>query len=202
MRRFIPALVVMVGCASAPASVERPEDILPAVYMIATPFGSGSGTVIHSDAERTVVITAAHVLRHHKTPGYEIHLTRGAERYRDGKILAFHAALDVVLVEFRPGHRLAVARVSYANLEPMEALFGAGYAAREFWVSRGLASDVDRATIHAAPGDSGGAVFDERGRLRGVISRLSVMRMNNQMVMHHVHFVPLSALEEWIAANR
>lgn len=205
MHRLIPALVVMVGCQTAPP-VKQPQDILPCVWMIATPFGAGSATVIdcRPDGDEFVVtaLTAKHVLRHHMAPGYEIHLVQPGQRHRGGTVKALHPALDVALLEFRLPAPLAVADVSYANLEAFRPIWGVGYAAMSRWVSRGVVSAPNRGTILAAPGDSGGAVVDDQGRLVGVISHVNVLRRTGQQISHHCTFVPLAGLEEWISRHR
>jgi hypothetical protein len=199
------AVAAIVGCQAAPPA-ERPQDIIPCVWMLRTPMGSGSATVISCvpEGEHWVVtlITAKHVIQMYQAlPNYTLSIMREGQQHAGGVVKAVHGSLDVALVQFRVDVPLPVARTSYASLKPFSDVFGCGYAARHFWVSQGLVCDKGRATIMAAPGDSGGAVFNGRGELVGVISRVNMMRHNRAMVHHHVHFVPLSALHEWMAGH-
>lgn len=194
---------VLAGCTAAPTvDSKRPERILESVWMIRTPLGAGTGTVIRCAPEGShyvvTLLTAKHVV---KMKGIPLIMERDDQGHAGGVVKALHATLDVAVVEFRVSAPLPVADVFYGDLRVFQVVHGAGYAAFEFWVSSGLVSADDRATIHAAPGDSGGPVFDEDGRLVGVISHLNVMRHNRSMVFHHVHFVPVSKLRQWLAEH-
>ncbi len=205
MHRFILALG-LVGCVSAPAPVSHPAEVIPCVWELRSPTSMGSGTAVscvkEGDRYRVVVLTAHHVLRYHdKLPGWEMLARNGGVILTGGKVLAIHPALDAALIVFTADHPVLTARLGGA-VEPLDELYAAGYSGGrgQLWISNGVASAPDRASTPVAPGDSGGPVFDGAGRVVGVISNIDAMRSGN-LVFHHLRFVPVAAMAEWLASH-
>lgn len=201
--------IVATGCSAAPVAPQRTaRDILAAVWVIRTPMARGSGTVIRCEPAgkgyRVVILTARHVLHEHDPDKpYLVLAGRRGEFLFGGKVLAVHAELDVALLVFDSLTPVAVAPISDVALEPMQPVYSAGYSggAADLWISRGVACAPDRCTAPAAPGDSGGPVFTERGEVAGVVSQVQ-MHPSLGLLCHHQRLVPARAFRAWALRPR
>jgi S1-C subfamily serine protease len=145
------------------------------------------------------MLTADHVIRYASIiDDFEADAIRGDVRLEDGEVFARHPEEDAAILVFHTDKPVAFVKMRRSSVKLMEDLYSAGYAGsrEEMWISCGVASGEGRATCQAAPGDSGGAVLDSKGRLVGIIRALDVYR--GDLVYHHLRFTPLTDVQDWI----
>lgn len=179
--RAAPAALV---AAAEPA----PTAMLSSVVWIGIRgLGRGSGVIVVNDGSRTLVLTAAHVVRRYAAFGWifpvssHVMLKNGMVSKRSvsfGKVVRINALADLALVEIPPG-LIAGSAAPVAAADPvyMDHVWVA--AAPRGWrasITAGIVSHPNRVRglyfqtdAHAAPGSSGGPVFNSRGEVVGLI---------------------------------
>ncbi|MDA1166098.1 MAG: thioredoxin domain-containing protein [Planctomycetota bacterium] len=88
----------------------------------------GSGTIIHSEPGRTLILTCGHIFRHFDDSGQiEVDVYQDERpRMYDGKLIKFDLQADVGLVSISTLKPLAVARVSRQPLNSGQLVFSVG----------------------------------------------------------------------------
>lgn len=158
------------GAVSLPA---RAEDLLDAVVLVRTDHGTGSGVVVSSDG---FVATAAHVVGDRDEVGVQL---------RDGP------ELRARVVRVDPAMDLAVVRVDGRGFPCRPLATSAPGVGDGLWavgapLGQGLGWSVSAGVVSAVrqgpgyswlqtdaslnPGNSGGPLFDDQGRVAGVVS--------------------------------
>lgn len=112
-----------------------------------------------------------------------------------------HNRLDIALVSepIKPGE--ATARLSFRQPQEGEELMVIGFGGdgQTRWSSKGLQSDQScQCTCNGWYGDSGGGVFDESGRLIGIMVGLDRDMQHHETVSHHLEYVPLHDAKRWL----
>jgi serine protease Do len=176
---FALLLTGLAGCAAWPDLV----DIRATTVKVSEGFGHGSGTFIGPDT----VLTAAHVVR----PGGPLVLDFPDGSTADAEILWIDDRSDAALL--KTGHKAkGWAPISCQPLQLGERVFTFGnpgflrfvltegivagtetMGAQQARLPEGMPVDVEPMVTVSAdwePGDSGAAVFDMKGRVRGVVS--------------------------------
>lgn len=189
--------------AAAPASVVRPaaaagpvmnaeqlvKAVKPAVVMVLTPTGSGSGFIISAEG---LLVTNAHVVAggendNHLANSYtkvvKIRFANGREVM--AQVVGFHPTKDLALIQLPPNpfgwpH---VAIGDSARISEGQEIVAMGYPrGLPFSVSRGIISGKDfrsngwvsyqQHDASVNPGNSGGPLFNMRGEVVGVNSMI------------------------------
>lgn len=145
-----------------------------------------------------VFLTARHAVGH----GPMSVVLRGS-RLDHGVVLAAHPELDAALIAFAAPLpiRTIEMRGSPARIGEDAWVAGYGGGTSDLWVSRGVVSARNRASVQIVPGDSGGAVLDAAGALLGIVSTVNVHRVPwspyPQAAWHQCAFVPVAAVLGW-----
>jgi len=194
------------------AQVAVVGDIAPSVVAVNIDGGGhGSGTVVKceqiaEDLWAITILTARHV-----ASPVELEFMSPEEREmypwslsvlgQRAHLLTNHPALDASLIQVILDKPLPVAKLRHEGVLAGEDLYVMGFSVsgEDLWISKGVASSPDRGGS-AAPGDSGGAVFDERGNLVGVVNAIDSLGFNG-LVWHHHYFAPIADLTDWLAEN-
>ena len=178
-------------------------------------FGEGSGIAVanylqingsdHTKTRfRVLILTANHVAAVAEQLPFEIEITAefNGTILRNGRVVSIHPNEDAALLEFFSENPVMIVQMTNRVPDLLEDLYSVGYSGRqgERWISKGLYCGEFRTTSQAAPGDSGGAVFDKQGKLVGVMITLDKYR-NHQWVFHHLTYSALPNLSEWLAEH-
>lgn len=138
----------------------------------------GSGTIIHSEPGRTLILTCGHIFRHFDDTGLiEVDVFQGERpRMFDGKLVKFDLKADVGLISISTLETLAAARVSRKSLDSGQLVFSVGCGGGE--PPSKLQHRVTSTTKFPAgyvectgtpiQGRSGGGLFTVDGEVAGV----------------------------------
>lgn len=138
----------------------------------------GSGTVIHSEPGRTLILTCGHIFRHFDETGLiEVDVFQGDKpRMHDGELVKFDLKADVGLISISTLETLAAARVSRQSLNSGQLVFSVGCGGGE--PPSKLQHRVTSTTKFPAgyvectgtpiQGRSGGGLFTVNGEVSGV----------------------------------
>lgn len=185
MIRTIAAVVIVLGLGGAVAAQPAAPALADADRAVVTVSvlmesggrsarGSGSGVVIAPDG---LILTAAHVVG--RAQSIEVTLWTG--QALPARIVGVDPLFDAALIRVEPPAPLVSARLgTAAGLSPGDALTAVGRAPRRSGgPTTGVFLDLDlearpgvpnlRASTRVWPGDSGGAMLDDRGDVVGLI---------------------------------
>jgi thiol-disulfide isomerase/thioredoxin len=138
----------------------------------------GSGTIIHSEPGRTLILTCGHIFRHFDDTGLiEVDVFQGDRpRMYDGELVKFDLQADVGLISISTLETLAAARVSRQSLNSGQLVFSVGCGGGE--PPSKLQHRVTSTTKFPAgyvectgtpiQGRSGGGLFTVKGEVSGV----------------------------------
>lgn len=138
----------------------------------------GSGTIIHSEPGRTLILTCGHIFRHFDETGLiEVDVFQGERpRMYDGELIKFDLQADVGLISISTLDSLAAARVSRQPLDSGQLVFSVGCGGGE--PPSKLQHRVTSTTKFPAgyvectgtpiQGRSGGGLFTVDGEVSGV----------------------------------
>lgn len=138
----------------------------------------GSGTIIHSEPGRTLILTCGHIFRHFDDTGLiEVDVYQGDRpRMYDGELIKFDLKADVGLISISTLGMLAAARVSRLPLDSGQLVFSVGCGGGE--PPSKLQHRVTSTTKFPAgyvectgtpiQGRSGGGLFTVDGEVSGV----------------------------------
>jgi S1-C subfamily serine protease len=130
--------------------------------------GSGAGTAIDYRNDQVIILTCRHVC---EAAGRPTVVFRDGRRI-SGAILVMDSAADLALVSAPCSNKPPLCTVADAEPQPGQRLWKVGYAGRQLNVTTGpIVRVLDRDLwIHTRcrPGDSGGGLFDDQGRVVGV----------------------------------
>lgn len=194
MRPWILLTALLAGCAVTPNYL----DLRSTTVKVSDEFGHGSGTVVAPN----LVLTAAHVVRDH--PALEL-------EFPDGRTVAaavqwIDDVSDAALLRLeKPEKQMAAIDCKPLQLGERVFTFGnpgflrfvltegivAGtdsLGAQKPFLPNGMPLEIEPMLVVSAdwePGDSGSAVFDHRGHIRGVVSivfSIDGSRTNNALI--------------------
>jgi len=159
--------------AGAPAPRSAAEAV-GAVVLILLPNGHGSGVLISDEG---YVLTNAHVVGERKT--VKVRWSDGLET--DGEVVRLHEGRDVALVKTDPRGRTPLS-TRYTALQPGDAVMAIGAPLdmeMQGTVTKGIVSAnrvLDgyswiQSDVAVNPGNSGGALIDEKGMLIGLTDK-------------------------------
>ncbi len=208
---LLSALLVLVslGCSSLPVMdpIESLQEAPATVWALETPMASGSGVAIScvrqdSGNYEVLMLTAKHVVKEYDVYPTFMVVAHLGDRQMPGFVTMVHPDLDIAKVLLFTHEPVAVAEIDHDPVVQLEYLYSMGYSGgrHEIWIAEGLACGDGRTTCASAPGDSGGPVFNSIGRLIGITRAIDGMR-NGALVWHHVHYVPMEGLEDWLATE-
>ena len=138
----------------------------------------GSGTIIHSEPGRTLILTCGHIFRHFDNTGLiEVDVFQGDRpKMYDGELVKFDLKADVGLISISTLDTLAAARVSRQSLNSGQLVFSVGCGGGE--PPSKLQHRVTSTTKFPAgyvectgtpiQGRSGGGLFTVNGEVSGV----------------------------------
>ena len=138
----------------------------------------GSGTIIHSEPGRTLILTCGHIFRHFDDTGLiEVDVFQGDRpKMYDGELVKFDLKADVGLISISSLDTLAAARVSRQSLNSGQLVFSVGCGGGE--PPSKLQHRVTSTTKFPAgyvectgtpiQGRSGGGLFTVNGEVSGV----------------------------------
>ncbi len=204
--------LVSLGCSSqgnldVVEPIENLKGTPATVWALETSGGSGTGVALSCEEQaygmyEIIVLTAKHVVSGHgeDMEGFVIGYQEGKHNEIPGHVIQLHPTLDIAKILMFSKDPVAVADIDYEPVEILEYLYTMGYSggAHRLWVTEGLATGDGRCSTGAAPGDSGGPVFNSIGKLVGITRAIDAM-YGGQLVWHHVYYAPLEGLEDWLA---
>jgi thiol-disulfide isomerase/thioredoxin len=138
----------------------------------------GSGTIIHSEPGRTLILTCGHIFRHFDDSGLiEVDVFQGERpRMYDGELVKFDLKADVGLISISTLETLAASRVARQSLNSGQLVFSVGCGGGE--PPSKLQHRVTSTTKFPAgyiectgtpiQGRSGGGLFNVNGEVSGV----------------------------------
>lgn len=138
----------------------------------------GSGTIIHSEPGRTLILTCGHIFRHFDDTGLiEVDVFQGDRpKMYDGELVKFDLKADVGLISISTLDTLAAARVARQSLDSGQLVFSVGCGGGE--PPSKLQHRVTSTTKFPAgyvectgtpiQGRSGGGLFTVKGQVSGV----------------------------------
>ena len=155
------------------------------------PIGMGSGNYFKLGKDR-FIITAAHVI----AEAEEVVIIEKGMSFTVAKVVYFHAETDIAVLV--PEEKLRFTKALQFKMDKKnkmgEKVYHTGHPAREGWhMSEGLLTgtreDFLMINTFAWPGSSGSVLFDESGRVIGVVSAIRVdviMQIFPQFIEHIV----------------
>ncbi len=159
--------------ASPDPVAEIAQMVGPAVVLIETSDGLGSGVVYRQDG---YILTAAHVLGDYS----DVAMVRFADgRQFEGTVIGAHEEADIAVVEIEAGVELPVPQLApkgSTQVGQLAVALGSPFGL-DRTVTAGIVSSVDRVVDGIAmvqtdaainPGNSGGPLVDSQGRLIGI----------------------------------
>ena len=138
----------------------------------------GSGTIIHSEPGRTLILTCGHIFRHFDDSGLiEVDVFQGERpRMYDGELVKFDLKADVGLISISTLETLTASRVARQSLNSAQLVFSVGCGGGE--PPSKLQHRVTSTTKFPAgyiectgtpiQGRSGGGLFNVNGEVSGV----------------------------------
>ena len=163
---FMMALALLAGCGR----VSVPQHIMNSVVLV----DSSSGVVVYSDQERSLVLTAFHVVKGDLEEGriikvgyldIDLTYTKATIRYYDVGSFKLDPTKDLALLEIHPGFKLDTSRI--ARSEPAlgdDVWIGANPNLNYRSLKRGVVSSKDRLDHGNVLWElSGGVIFGSSG---------------------------------------
>lgn len=171
----------------------------------------GSGVVVDRRGDVLTLATAAHVV---SQPGTLRILDASRQAYYDVLSTQLLPQYDLALVQIRAQDAFPVAPVEFAEPRAGQSVWVWGNTGEGLWqVANGSVRNTSaeipgiwgaaRITIECAacaPGDSGSGVFDERGRLLGILTRAWRKAAGGPVLFIEVE--PAAVISKELLANR
>jgi S1-C subfamily serine protease len=178
MVRFLLAMFLLCTACSMPlVSTGAPKNFSLVWQLSFDDLGHGSGCPIEWKDGRVYMATAKHVLRDGNPPpkATNHHLAIILE---DARTEWTSSNYDLAIVSYRSDRVLQLFQVERQTDPAMgQRLFIVGHPHNEGLLAfQALSCGTNRLSTTVAPGMSGGAVLDERGRLQGIVSSYRPLR--------------------------
>lgn len=180
MRNAILA-TLLVACAATPQTT---QELLTSRHsvMIEVPYGLGSGFPITDMA----YLTARHVVQGADPEHIRVNGMPVAE-------VIFVSDLDVAILIMKAPHGLKPWSVRDYDAAPGEVVYKSGYGQGFHWWTEGLGTeDSGRIALDVYPGDSGGPIFDQSGKVVALVVAVGAAR--GSVISHHCWVVPMSKI--------
>lgn len=193
-----------IGNPQVHSTVEGVQAFGPAVVVVKSPAGLGSGFIVHEDG---YLITNFHVIEGQKHFTVTQFVQKGAELkrviHKAIRIVALDAFHDLAVLQIEDEHEAPFPKVVLSLAEPVygESVFVIGNpAGLERTVTEGILSHAGRLfegslylQIDASvnPGNSGGPLFNGHGQVIGVVNMGSriMQGLNFAIPVRHVTFL-------------
>jgi putative serine protease PepD len=198
------------GTTSPDWAASVAETLSPAVVLIRTQSGLGSGTIYDASG---LILTNAHVVG--ESSKVTVQLKDGSKA--EGEVLGADAAADVAVVKIDPPTDMAVARISTDQVKVGQGVVALGSPfGLDQTVTAGIVSAVDRpvngeqgAAVNMIqtdapinPGNSGGALANSKGELIGVPSAIYSQDGENNGIGFAIPIQTAKALADRIASGQ
>ena len=171
---FLALLALFIACSGAETP---PADVLattqPSIVRILTPNGSGTGFIV---AENGLVITNRHVVEGNRNVIVRLYT---GEQY-EGAVTQLHASLDLAYVEIQSNQTFAALAIGdSSDVSVGQTVIAIGYPLADDLgldptISKGIISamrdDYLQTDASLNPGNSGGPLLTEDGKVIGLIS--------------------------------
>ena len=192
MKILAISVCLAAACCFAPPSDSPRMEATGNVWQLKGPHSRGSGVPIGIHDGELWILTAKHLPKFDTATGWTAE-HRDGTTLGEGHVIGLHPTEDAAILAFPlPDDEPFIPHLSFTPLELGEQVYGAGWGGGYYlWLTTGLVSDEDRVTSQIAPGDSGGGLFDEEGRLVAIL----VGRYGDA---HMAAVVPLADIEEWL----
>ena len=170
---LVTLLLSMSTCINTLMCQELARVCTPGVVRITTPDGHGSGFIVSKDG---VVVTNEHVIDYYAVGDIAVEL-RDGRRMPVKQIKRFNAffGLDLAFLYCQAPSDITVLPIALNTPDPGTSVISIGHPANSTWlVSKGIISGIrnqDMLQHDAAsnPGNSGGPLLDETGRVVGIV---------------------------------
>jgi len=168
-----------------------PEKIINTVVSV----NGSSGVVVHSDEERTLVLTAFHVIRSQGSgsmvieTGYDEHARMRRVKFHPVLFTYGLSAMDLAIIEIQPGHIMKYAKIAEVYPALGEDIYIAANPANRYRsLKKGIVSSKIRRVEDVQVwevsgglifGSSGGGAFTDDGKLFGIASMVQPFNTNS-----------------------
>lgn len=193
MRLIALLFVLLAACASLPST--HFSSALDSTVYLETSDGSGTGVVISDHC----VLTVQHV-----ADQPTIQATTHAQHTVTMNVVATDVARDIAVACSSDTLVATVARLARKAPDLYAPLFTIGYplAFREF-LTQGLYEGSDKMSVPTAPGNSGGGVWDDSGRVVGLVDAIAVYPINGHAAAfpHLAMMVTIADIRDFLDTN-
>lgn len=198
MKRLVVAVALASSCCGLPPASPLGPQAGGLVWQIDGEATLASGTPVAVIDRELWLLTAAHVTITQPVPGWKA-VSRAGDILVGGRTGPTHPALDAAFVIFPLPPDYPAPKtlpIDGARLELGDTVWTAGWGgSKALWVTEALAQSDRRLTGGAYFGDSGGAIIDEDGELRGLL--IGIGGANRT---HQVFFIAVADLLPWLAS--
>ena len=202
------AIAFLLATLACTSSGKTPADILeiaqPSIVRILTATGSGTGFIVSKNG---LVVTNRHVVEGNR---YVVVRLATGEQY-EGKVTQLHAILDMAYVEIDSGQSFTpLSMGDSSEVSVSQAVFAVGYPLADDLglnptISKGIISamrdDYLQTDASLNPGNSGGPLLTEDGKVIGLISARAERTESGRAVAGIGFAIPINDVKPGLPAG-